>query len=63
MAIFLKLNRQQNERQPTVWENILANDISIKGLVSKIYEEFLKLNTKKNNLIIKMGRGPEETFS
>ena len=27
------------KRQPTVWENIFANDTSDKGLISKIYKE------------------------
>ena len=27
------------KREPTVWENIFANDTSDKGLISKIYEE------------------------
>ena len=28
------------QREPTVWENIFANDTSDKGLISKIYKEF-----------------------
>ena len=35
----------KTKRQPTEWEKIFANDISDKGLVSKIYKELTKLHT------------------
>ena len=35
----------KTKRQPTDWEKIFANDISDKGLVSKIYKELTKLHT------------------
>ena len=35
------------KRQPTEWEKIFANDISDKGLVSKICKELSKLNSKE----------------
>ena len=34
-----KENNIKIKREPTVWENIFANDTSDKGLISKIYKE------------------------
>ena len=34
-----KENSTKLQREPTVWENIFANDTSDKGLISKIYIE------------------------
>jgi len=39
----------KTKRQPMEWEKIFAKDITDKGLVSKTYEELLKLNTPKTN--------------
>ena len=35
------------EKEPTIWENIFANDTSDKGLNSKIYKELTQLHSKK----------------
>ena len=35
------------KRQPTEWEKIFVNDLSDKGLVSKIYKELIKFNSKE----------------
>ena len=37
----------KTKRQLMEWEKIFANDISDKGLVSKMSKELIKLNTKK----------------
>ena len=34
-----KENSIKMKREPTVWENIFANDTSDKGLISKMYKE------------------------
>ena len=37
----------KTKTQPTEWENIFASDVSDKGLVSKIYNELIKLHTQE----------------
>ena len=37
----------KTKRQLMEWEKIVAKDISDKGLVSKFYKEFIKVNTPK----------------
>ena len=40
--IIIKIKRQRTE-----WEKVLANDMSNKWLISKIYRELIQLNNKK----------------
>ena len=49
----MKETVSKTKRQPTEWEKIFANDISDKGLVSKIEKELIKLNTHKTNSPVK----------
>ena len=49
-----KENSIKIKREPTVWENIFANDTSDKGLISKIYKELTRLHSRKTNITIKI---------
>ena len=54
----------KTKRQLTEWEKIFANGISDKGLVSKIYNELIKLNTQNtNNPMKKRAKGMNRHLS
>ena len=60
----MKETISKTKRQPTEWEKIFANDISDKGLVSKIYKELIKVNTQKtNNPVKKWAKDMNRHFS
>ena len=48
-----KENSIKIKREPTIWENIFANDTLEKGLICKIYKELMQLHSRKTKNTIK----------
>ena len=49
------------KRQPSDWEKIIANEAIDKELISKTYQQFLQLNSRKI-IQSKMGQRTKQTF-
>ena len=59
-----KENIIKMKREATIWENILANDVSDKGLIFNTYKELIWLNSRKtNNPIKKWAKNQNRHFS
>ena len=50
---FHKTENQQDERQPSKWERIFANEATEKGLFSKVYKQLMEFNFKRSRLSTK----------
>ena len=57
-----KRNHKQNERQPTEWEKVIANEVTHKGLISKICKQ-LSAQYPESNPIKKWGEYLNRHFS
>ena len=41
------------KRQPSEWKKIIVDETTDKGLISKIYKQLMKLNTRERNNPVK----------
>ena len=58
-----KKTMRKVKRQSSEWEKIIANETNDKGSISKIYKQFIQLNTRKtNHPVKKLEKDPNRHF-
>ena len=50
------------KRQSSNWKKVFVNEATDKGLISKIYKQFMQLDIKKQINQSKNGQRPKQTF-
>ena len=55
-SFYTAKERNKMKRQPMEWEKIFANDVTDKGLISKIYKQLIQLNITNTNNPVKNGQ-------
>ena len=58
----MKETMSKVKRQPSEWEKIIANEVTDKDLISKIYKQLMQLNTRETNNPIKKWAENLQTF-